>query len=866
MKHGHAAARRTRSTGRAVRLALSVLLPIALAAPAPAPAQEAGALEEIVVTARKREESLQDTPISITSFSGAALAQQHVDRLDGVAAATPNLIFDTGTSFSGAASAAAVYIRGIGQLDFTLNSEPGVGIYVDGVYVATSIGSVLDLIEIDRVEILRGPQGTLFGRNTIGGAINVITRLPDDTLHGDLKVTAGAYDRIDVHGSVNVPITDTLFASVAAATYNRDGFVDAPNTPDGEDLGDVNRDAVRAALRFVPGGRLEANFSADYSRQRESGVPNVLVGTYEGASLALIGSLANPASPTFLPPPAPLPPPSFMDLHNLLATVPLGEQGGIAGLFPGVVPNPLFGQSTIGREDIIDIDSDNLVNPSTADLHSDADIWGVALTLALDLDFAQVKSITSYRDMEADVGFDTGATLETIAHLGNSYDSDQFSEELQITGIALDDRLDWLLGFYYFEQDGTHLDYLVDFTAAQVFSGTVIENRSTAGFAQATFDVTNRLSLTAGVRYTDERKDFIVPDRCYELSGGPVELFDGTVVTCAQMHSVVDPKFANAGFLQFVNAPVFPAPGGRFCCIPVADADGNIVALLPGVTPGLELLPRGRTRRDFSDWTPMASIAYHWSDNLMTYFSYSEGFKSGGYVQRVFPPRTAPPSFDAETAQVFELGLKWTGLDNRLRASAAGFHTEYDDMHVQVNDGFAAVTRNAAAAEIDGFELEVTAIPADGWLVQGGVGYMDARYTELDEDVNLVTDLFVLSEDSKLVNAPDWTTNLGIEYSHAVPRFGGTLVARLDWRYQSEIYKDAINFPDLRQPGYHLLDLGLTYLSDDDNWEVSVFGRNVTDERYIVSGFANALNYGTASASIGRPAEWGVSFAYRFGQ
>jgi iron complex outermembrane receptor protein len=332
------------------------------------------------------------------------------------------------------------------------------------------------------------------------------------------------------------------------------------------------------------------------------------------------------------------------------------------------------------------------------------------------------------------------------------------------------------------------------------------------------------------------------------------------------MHSVVDPKFANAGFLGFVNAPIFPAPGGRFCCIPVADADGNIVALLPGLTSGQEILPRGTTTRDFSDWTPMASIAYRWTDDLMTYFSYSEGFKSGGFVQRVFPPRTAPPSFDAETAQVFEIGLKFTGFDNRLRLSAAGFHTEYDDMHVQVNDGIAAVTRNAAAAEIDGFELELTAIPASGWLLQGGVGYMDAGYTDLDDTVNLATDLFVLNEDSKLVNAPDWTTNLGVEYSRELARFGGLLVARADWHYQSTVYKDANNFPDLRQPGYHLLDLGLTYFSPDEKWEISVFGRNVTDERYIVSGYANALTYGTASATIGRPAEWGVSFAYHFGR
>src|SRR5690606_3826035 len=151
-----------------------------------------------------------------------------------------------------------------------------------------------------------------------------------------------------------------------------------------------NRDAFRAALRYAPGGRFEANFSADYSRQRESGAPNVLIGTYEGTSLALIGSLADPNSPAYVPPPAPLPPPSFVDLYNLLATVPLGLQGGIAGVTPGVVPNPLFGGPTLGSEDIIDLDNDRLVYASYDYYHSDADSWVVALTLSLELDVSHV--------------------------------------------------------------------------------------------------------------------------------------------------------------------------------------------------------------------------------------------------------------------------------------------------------------------------------------------------------------------------------------------------------------------------------------------------------------------------------------------
>lgn len=380
-----------------------------------------------------------------------------------------------------------------------------------------------------------------------------------------------------------------------------------------------------------------------------------------------------------------------------------------------------------------------------------------------------------------------------------------------------------------------------------------------------TFDVTERLPLTAGMRCTDESKEFIVPDDCFPLLSGPETLFDGTVVGCARLHSIVDPKFVNAGFLAFVYAPIFPAPGGRICCLPISDASGTIVGLVPGLTPGFELLPRGTTEESFSDWTPHASVAYRWNEDFITYFSYSEGFKSGGFVQRVSPPRTAPPAFKEETAQVYEVGLKWSGFNNRLRASAAGFHTDYEDLHIQVNDGIAAVTRNAAAAEIDGFKLEFSAIPYAGWLLQGGIAYLDAEYTELKEDENLVTDLLTLGLDSELVNAPEWSTSLGVQYTYDVPGFGGQVITRLDWAYQSEVFKDALNFPEMRQDGYHLLDLAMTYISADESWEVSVFGKNVTDERYMVSGFANALTIGHAIATINRPAEWGVSFAYRFG-
>ena len=789
-------------------------------------AEGSSLLEEIVVTARRREESLQDTPLSITAFTGEALEQMHIDRLNGIASSTPNMIFDSGATFSGANSSASVFIRGIGQVDFTLTTEPGVGIYLDGVYISQTIGSVLDLVEIERVEVLRGPQGTLFGRNTIGGAINVTSRKPDDGTHGDIQVTTGRFNRFDVRGSFNVPISDTLFMRASAATSNRNGFVDAPNTPSGDALGDFDQNVARLAFRFIPNDKFTADLTFDYSTQDESGVPSVLVGVFDGASLAFIGSLADPTSPFYVPPPGPLPPPSFLDLYNILATVPLGEQGCLPPgpmtppfCPPDIVPNPVFGQPTLGQADVINIENDALRNLSTLGLSSETDIWGVGLTLSYDFERATLKSITSFRNMEAFTAFDIDAAAPVIGDLVDDFDVDQFTQELQLSGVGMDGRLNWLAGLYYFTEEGTNLDD-VEFPLGRFLSGAIIDNDSSAGFAQVTFDATDKLSLTAGLRYTDETKKYILPDTCFALPKGPETLFDGTVVTCVPLQTVINPNAANVGFLSFVNFPLFPDdlpnPDARLCCIPISDAAGNVVGLIRGIESGDEILPRGTSKRSFDDWTPHLNIAYKWTDGLLTYASYSEGFKSGGFVQRVFPPKTEVPSFEPETAGVYELGFKWLSESGRVRLNGALFHTDYEDLQIEVNDGIAPVTRNAASADIDGFELELTAIPADGWLVQAGIGYLDAEYTSLDPSENFTTDLLSLSLDSKLVNTPEWSGNLGVQYTLNFTG-GGHLITRADLSYIDDHFKDALNFPQLHQDSYSLIDAYLTYVSAQDN-------------------------------------------------
>ena len=211
-------------------------------------------LEEIIVTAQKREESLQDTPVAVTAFTSTAIENKGIDNISDLAEFTPNLVFDTTSPVSGLSSGAVVFIRGIGNTDFSLTTDPGVGLYVDGVYMSRSAGGVLDVLDVERIEVLRGPQGTLFGRNTIGGAINIASRKPSEELQGQVEVTLGEFDRADIRASVDIPFSEQLRSTFAVSSKNRDGFVD--RVLEGDELGDEDKLSFRATLVFEPSENL----------------------------------------------------------------------------------------------------------------------------------------------------------------------------------------------------------------------------------------------------------------------------------------------------------------------------------------------------------------------------------------------------------------------------------------------------------------------------------------------------------------------------------------------------------------------------------------------------------------------------------
>jgi iron complex outermembrane receptor protein len=736
----------------------------AAAADAIAAAESAGdtprsdGLQEIVVMARKRAESLQDAPISITAFSGEDLEERGTDGLTEVAAFTPNLVVQNNPGNGSSTSAAAMYLRGVGQDDFAPTLEPGVGVYVDGVYLARTVGALLDIVDIERLEVLRGPQGTLFGRNTIGGALSITTRKPDSTLAGSGEVTYGTDQRINARATLNVPIAETLFARVSLGSFNQDGYV--RHIADGRDLGGDDTLTGRAALRWVPSDRFELNLSLDGTRDRESGAPYVI-------SAIQTDNLG-----------------SFVTLNNVLAT---GDP--FTCFTPAQLHNPAcYNQRYLQGPDQV---------AGTFEQFSNLDLWGASLTADIDAGAVKLKSISSYRDMQSEFARDADGSDLLIAHLFDRLVQHQFSEELQALGTGFDGRLSWITGLYYFEEGGNNPN-VVEFRPVTVQSGGAYGTRSWAVFSQATFDVTKRLSFTLGLRYTDEQKEF-TPD------------------------SVV----------LAVNVP-------------------PVILPLP---PGTRVLPFTREKISANEVTPLVSASFHWTPALMTYASYSEGFKSGGFTQRVFPPEPSLPRFDPEFVKVYEVGFKLAGENRRWRLNGAAFHTKYDDLQVLT----ANLTRvgpfiaNAAQADINGFELELAAIPAAGWQMQVGVGYVDPQYQHIAEGA------LEISPDNRFRRISDWT--LSGSLSRAFALGGGTFTPRIDWSYRSDYYNDAANTPELKTEGYHLVNAGLAWEHNGLSGALEV--QNLFDERNLINGFLQP-NFGLIESLYDRGRQWRVTLRKRF--
>ncbi|MEZ5568283.1 MAG: TonB-dependent receptor [Halioglobus sp.] len=751
-------------------------------------AQQTGAdkmLEEIVVSARRREEGLQEAPIAISAFTGDTLAYRGVTRLDQIEKFVPNLSLQNNPSFGGASNSAAIYIRGVGQKEFLPTTEPGVGLYVDGVYIARSVGAVLDLIDIERLEVLRGPQGTLFGRNTIGGAISITTVKPEigGDFGGSLGAAVGTDERINLKGAVDIPVGPDMGLRLSAATFSQDGYVERA---DGVDLGDDDTLTARAALAWEPTSRLRADVSLDYTKDEENGPALELIAIDFTDLSQLQGVVAAP-------------PPPLAFIHNV-TTAAAGpgmpcaatDANGNGVTFNPAVPN-CYDERYLRQ---------NGKNGGTAPAQSDAEVVGGSINLDYTLsDELRLKSITAWRSLDSEFSRDGDHSPHRISTLYDDLEQDQFSQELQLLGEH--GALNWIAGAYYFTEDGDN-ENILDFTVSNFRSGGEFENESWAVFAQGTYDISDTLHLTLGGRYTEETKQFL-PDQII---------------------------FTNyyAGISEVV-------PPGN----PLADLDA------PFLQAGTRVLPFLEKEIDINEFTPLANLSWDVAEEVMLYASYSEGFKSGGFTQRVFPPIVPPftappgtpdidliPTYEPEFADVYELGFKSTLADGRVRLNGALFHTDYQDLQVQVFNSVAPVTENIGSADINGLELELQASPGAGWLVEATFAWLDAQYDEID------TGLTLIGEDFEFERVPEYSGSVGVSKEFSLNSLG-TLVLRGDASYRDDTFNDAFNTPALETDAYTLVDARVRWISAGEAFSVTLSGINLTDEEYLATGV-----YGTA--------------------
>ena len=598
----------------------------------------------IVVTARRRDEALIDTPIAVSAFSAQELQDRQIQQTSDLEQITPSLQFKPAGQLSGNSAASVVFIRGIGQLDPTAAVDPGVGIYLDEVYLGRAVGGTIEFGDIASVEVLRGPQGTLFGRNTIGGAILVRTKEPKlGEFSGNGRFRVGENNLYEGFAALNLPIADTMAARVSGGFRKRDGYV--IRDFDGLDLGDDNSFTLNGALLWEASPDVKLNIRADYTKRDEHGAPFVFAGINEQAPVAAIVSVA---------------------------------AGCPGATIPFVLPStdPRFGAPNVPMINDPRCANDfqakgDYVNGGTADVLSTSEVWGVSGTLEADLsDAFKVKSITAYRSTESRGIRDADNTPFVMITTDVGSQSDQFSQELQLqyqSGIV-----SGILGGYYFNEK-THERATVPLAfppspplinsmlaggpGSRDLQISDLETDSIAVFGEVSITPVDQLEISGGLRYTRDKKTF---------TGTVLNLFPATLPDPDPLPTQAIP---DGGPLFIYNRPF---------------------------------------KDTFDAVTGSASIRYSWSDQVSTYASYSRSFKSGGFNTRynAAPAGYVPVPFDEEEVESYEIGAKFDLGD--FRFNAAAFIANYNNIQLIFRQGVVPLLFNAGKARIQGLEGEVS--------------------------------------------------------------------------------------------------------------------------------------------------------------
>ncbi len=764
----------------------------------PATASE---LQTVTVTARYRSENLQDTPIAITAVSAEGLEARGFNNVVDVSKIAPNVTLQQSGSNGG--KAAVAFIRGVGQSDFTLAFEPGVGFYLDDVYFGTIFGAMFDLGDIDRVEVLRGPQGTLFGKNNEGGAVRVFTTQPKGDGSGYVEAGYGSYNRFMMKAAYDIAvIPDQLAVRISGGINRVDGYVTrydfvcshpalagnlprvsvSPDCKTGTEGGD-DVATFRANLRWTPSDALEVLGSVDFLNDKGEATPTKTLAVVPGGALGDYNRnvLLNPAS-------------------GFYTGVPIDARF--------VTGNPYTTYATFK-----DQSTGISFNPA-----NDVNSWGVGNTVQWKTPLGLlVKNVMAYRAYSGSFVYDaSGAPLSTALYANPDFIHHQFSEELNVSGTLLRDALDWVAGAYYYDGYSKQGNGPVLLTSAEIVPPTgnpffcdtgcyglnfvtndpvTVKNKS--AFVHAQYHFTGALSAELGVRYTDESKTYTF------------------------------------------SRVLLPTNPTDFLFSPAGDPDYPYLS-------GFANRPSATSTT--SRWDPKVALQYNWTPDIMTYVQYATGFKGGGINPHpVFASQAVP--FKAETLSSYEVGVKTQWFDNRVRANAAAFLSNYRDLQITViGPAGADIVQNAGHIRISGLEGELEAEPIPDLLLNGSFGYLNYHTVDLGAAAGVVGGPTPTSQPPYI---PRWKANLGLQY--AIHIRGGELTPRLDWTYQTQVFNDPSNDPLALQPAYGLLDARLTWDTPDKHWQAALVIQNALDKVYYINKLDNSGSFGVVDGQPGLP-------------
>ncbi|MDE2597551.1 MAG: TonB-dependent receptor [Sphingomonadales bacterium] len=634
-------------------------------------------LGDIVVTAQKRSENVQSVPIAISAVGSAFLESRGVDSIDKLGAIAPNVKIERAPSSK---TISQISIRGSVTINPAITWEPAVGLYLDGVYIAKAQGSIFDVADLERVEVLRGPQGTLYGRNALAGAVNLVTKKPSGELGGLAEVTYGSFNEWKFRGVLDLPQMGILSAKISGQYRRRDGLINVvPNPVAGvpaarassmTEADTIRNGSLMVQLRAEFSDAITADYTYDYTKSDQ---------TPPFSQLLAVNRNRDPR-----------------DIFD-----PAGPGYAYGGAF-----FPLDKYTNATRVTTASID---------APAYEMSRSYGHALTLTADLGAATLKSITAYRNLKWSDGLDLDGSPLPVAFTQRITTYDAWSQELQLTGTAFSDRLSYVLGAFYFNENAA-----TDNPQTYFGGGTDLDSRygaktqAFALYAQTDYKITDALKLTLGARYTHEKKDVT---RFFKV---------------------------NVDAASNIFSPV-------------------VVANIPyGVVPAAK----------YNDFSPAATLSYEFTPDINGYVRFAKGFKSGGFngETNVFvAPTAACPTgatelcdpYKPEKVDSYEIGLKTRLLDNHVILNVAAFRDEHKDIQLSIftaSTGAASVVRNAAAARIQGLEFETVLRPTDTITINGSLAILDAMYKSyIDGGLDV-------SKNRAFPHAPKITASAGIDW------------------------------------------------------------------------------------------------------